>query len=281
MVVLSVMAARRVMRYRRPRRIVRRRRFVKRRPFQRRRLVRDTFQATSDINRGGWNFKRRRFNPTKWKRDMWKSSNAAQKYRSQNALPFTVSTPTAYQQCNVIFVARIPDAGGGSRFWQVAGGLVTNNDTPATTDFGGGDFFLRGGLSRLQITNPSTVDNPVRVSTWLCRTTVNGGIPVNPFTVSHGWDPSLPDPALLATNPDRDVYKFYKFWGCQDVLLKPGETFERVTPIKAQKVDQDQWIGLRNRDFWIILVQSTSGVTSDQLQISAAWNTSFTGDRVV
>lgn len=248
--------------------------------YGRRRVLRDTFQATSDINRGGFNFKRKRFSPRKWARDNWKASESAQKFRSHNAIPSLFATPAPYQQCAVYFAARVPDSGGGNRFWQVAGGLVTNNDVPATTDYGGGDLFIRGGVSRIQVSNSVANDNPVKVVTWLARTTVNGNIPTNPFTVSHGWDPSLPDPALLATDPNRDVYKLYKFWGCQETMLKPGESFERAVKIRSQKIDQDQWIGLRGRDFWIILVQSTTGATADQVQVSFAWNLSFTADRI-
>ncbi|UBJ25904.1 capsid protein [Red panda feces-associated circular DNA virus 14] len=274
---------------RRPRRVLRRSR---RRPLRRsrptlrrtfrKRTVRDRFQATSDINRGGWNFvKKPRLSYSQYRRKLWDSSNSEHKYRSNNCLPFTLVTGSFPQQMTVYWAARTFDSGGGNRFWQPAGGLVTGNEVPTTTDFGGGDIFVRGGVHRIAFSALSSNTHPTRVITWLCRTTSNGNIPSNPFVVSQGWDPSLPDPALAATSPDRDVYRFYKFWGCQETMLKPGESFERSVPHKCQKIDQDQHINLRERDFWIIAVQNPATTAGNTVAAMISWNLSFTADRVI
>lgn len=264
----------------RRRRPVRSRRRYGMKRFGRRRVRRDYFQATSDINRGGFNFLRKKRLPYKvWAKRMFKSSDVQQKYRSNNSIPGSASAAVTPQQQNIYISAIVPDSGGGNRFWQVAGGLVTNNDTPTTTDFGGGDLFIRGGVCRICFNNNGNEN--VKVTTWRLKTTVNGGLPTTPFVTSQGWDPSLPDPALLSTDPNRDVYKLYKFWGAREVMLKPGESFERAEKIRAQKVDQDQWINLRSRDFWCIAVENIENITATTLNIVQSWNLSFTGDRVI
>lgn len=274
------MAMRRMRRFRRRsrpfRRTTLRRRYGRKRP----RSLRDRFQATSDINRGGWNFKRKRFNPKAYRKALWRSSEAGQKYRTANAVASILATPLNRFNMNAYWIARIQDSGGGSRFWQDAGGLYVGNEVPVTTDFGGSDLFIRGGVTRILFSNPIG-GFPVRVCTWLAKTTQNGTPPANPFGVPQGWDPSLPDEALLPTDPNRDVYKFYTFWGAQDTILKPGEVFERSVPIKAQKVDQDQWINTRGRDFWIVAVQNVATNNTLSVDCTTSWNASFTGDRVV
>ncbi|AXH77841.1 MAG: putative capsid protein [Himalivirus chandais] len=275
---MAMRARRRFARRSRPFRRSRvRRRVIRRKP----RTVRDRYQATSDINRGGWNFRRKRFNPRAARRANWRASEAAQKYRSNNAEDLDIPTAAFTQQQSVNFIAFPYDQSGGQRFWQVAGGLITNNDTPATTDFGGGDLFIRGGSTRFQITNSAVNTGAVRVTTWLAKTTVNGGIPISGFIASQGWDPSLPDPALAATDPNRDVYKLYKFWGCQESMLKPGESMERIAPIPSMKVDQDQWINNRGRPFLIVALQRLGIDGAILCDVNLSFNLSFTADRVV
>jgi len=264
-----------------------RRTTLRRRPYGKRTAARaglqDRYQATSDINRGGWNFKKKpRFNARKWKKQLWDASSAVQKYRSNNALLLAAVNSnsagvTPFKR--VHFVARVTDA-GAARFYQVAGGLIDLDGVSATTSFGGGDLFIRGGQTSLQFTNPAASGVAFKVETWLVRTTDNGNPVANPFDVSLTWDPSLPDPSLVSGDPNNDVWKFYKFWGMQSTMLKPGESFERTVPIRSQKIDQDQHIFNRNRDFWCYTIQNMTTAAVLPLLIISSWNLSFTGDRV-
>nr|QJI53707.1 MAG: capsid protein [Cressdnaviricota sp.] len=247
-----------------------------------RRSVKDRFQATSDINRGGWNFRKKpKFNARRWKKQLWDASSAAQKYRSNNSVTFAVidsNSAAVVAQKRVYFTARTRDA-AGARFYQTAGGLVDIDGVSVTTTFGGGDLFIRGGQNTIQFANAAASPSAIKVETWLVRTTDNGGPPANPFDASLTWDPSLPDAALAPGDPNADVWKFYKFWGMSSTMLKPGEVFERTVPIRPQKIDQDQHINNRNRDFWCYTIQSMSAAGVNPLIITSAWNLSFTGDR--
>lgn len=250
------------------------------RNISRRRPV-DKFSSSILVNQGGVNYKRKRKVPySVYRRRLFNASTAAQKYRTNNTgNVVSLATTADNTQFNVFFQALVLDAGSGLRFWQPAGGLVTGNETPSTTDFGGSDLFLRGGTCRLNLSNTGV--NSTRVVTWRGRTTINGGVPANPFSTPQGWDPSLPNPALLATDPERDVWKNFRFWGAREVILKPGESFERVEVVRAQKIDQDQWINNRNRDIWIIAVQNQSTDAVNIITETSSYNLAFTGDRVI
>lgn len=274
------MAMRRMRRFRRRSRPFRRSTLRRSRFSGRKRSRFDGFAASTDVNTARINFKRKRFNPKRYRRQLWRASESAQKFRSNNIGTTLLANAASPQQGQVYWLACVPDAGGGARFWQVAGGLITNNDTPATTDFGGGDLFIRGGVCTLTISTALANTQAVKVIVWRARTTVNGNIPSNPYTVSQGWDPSLPDPALLATDPNRDVYKLYKAFGMMEVMLTPGQMFSRSFKLRSQKIDQDQWIGLRSRDFWIIYVQNPISVSAQALNAVASWNLAFTADRI-
>ncbi|AXH76967.1 MAG: coat protein [Himalivirus halles] len=250
--------------------------------FKRPRSARDSVAATSDINRGRWGFKRKRLNPRVYRQRLWASSEAGQKYRSNNSIPGLPITANAPQNARVAFNAVIPDAGGGNRFWQPAGGLVGSNEVPVGTDFGGSDLFIRGGVARIEFSNPAVNTQPVQVNLWRLKTTVNGGPPPTiGFVVSNSWDPSLPDPLISLTSPDRDTYKFYKFWGHRDFILKPGEVMEFTERIKSMKIDQDQWINNRNRDFWLYSLRNVNNIDPMAVSVISSWNLSFTGDRVI
>lgn len=253
----------------------------RRRVFGRKFKTFDKFTASSSVNRGGIRYgKKPRFNPRKWRLNMWKASETQQKYRSNNAITAALTSAATQQQGNVHVFAMVQDAGGGSRFWQPAGGLVTGNEVPATVDFGGSDLFVRGGSNRILFTN-NNATLTLRVITWRGHISKNGAVPVNPFVASQGWDPSLPNPALLATDPERDVWKNYKFWGAQDVILKPNESFERSERIPTHKIDQDQWVNNRSRNFWFVFIQNTNTAVAAPLQVTTSWNLAFTGDRVI
>jgi len=262
-----------------------RRTTLRRRPFGKRTAVRslkDRFQATSDINRGGWNFRKKpRFSASRWKKQLWDASSAAQKYRSNNALLLAAVNSNSAGVVpfkRVHFVARTTDA-AAARFYQTAGGLIDTDGVSATTTFGGGDLFIRGGQNTVQFTNPVASGVTFKIETWMVRTTDNGTPPANPFDAVLTWDPSLPDAALAAGDPNADVWKFYKFWGMQSTMLKAGESFERTVPIKSQKIDQDQHINNRNRDFWCYTIQNMTTSAVLPCLIVTGWNLTFTGDR--
>jgi hypothetical protein len=206
------------------------------------------------------------------------SSDALYKHRSNNAIPEILATPAVVQQGNVYFLPCIADlAVPGSQFWTTGGGLVIKDFDDGFTSFGGGNLFVRGGKASLTMTNLAANTAPVKVTSWRARTTINGNVLASPFVASQSWDPSLPDPAGAAVNAD--TYKFYKFWDSKEIILKPGETFERTTFIKAQKVEQTNFSSFISRDIWIIMLQNPMTNAAQNIETVHSHNISFTADR--
>lgn len=264
-----------------------RRRFStrRRRPFSRKRVFRkkrfasgsggrhDVTLGSSLMNQSAWDYKRKPFNKRKFVRRLKAASDAATHHRSIASVTGVATTAIVLGQQNVFFRALVEDAGGGLRFWQTAGGLVTADGDTATTSFGGGDLFLRGGLCKHSFHNNGVVD--VKLRTWVGRTTLNGQFPAAAFSVSNAWDPSV---TPVGFNDPRDKYSFRKE---MTVILKPGEAWERADFVGAQKIDQDQWINNLNRDIFIYSLENMTSVVASTLQVVANYNLSFTGDRDV
>lgn len=236
--------------------------------------------STAGSSAGGWNYKRKRLNKRAWVRRMQAASNAGQKHRSNNALQFTFNTALVRQQQRVFFVPCITDT-VANPFWTTLGGLVVNDGDSATTSFGDGDLYLRGGKSTLTLTNTLTANinngDSVKVRTWRCRTTTFGVPLATPFIVSQDWDPTLPDPALGNT----DTWRLYKILDNVDVILKANETYERSTVLRSMKVDQSAHLANQSREFWIVSVGNISNNVATNIQAITSHNLSFTGDRTV
>ena len=163
--------------------------------------------ATGGSSAGGWNYKRKRFNKKRWVRQLRTASDALQKHRSNNALPFILPSAIVSQQMRVNFYAGITEP-AATGFWQTAGGLVVLDGDTAATDFGGGDLYIRGGKCTITITNLSANGSIIKLRTWKIRTTGNGAVLASNFVVSQDWDPSLPDPLVPNTRIPGDFINF-------------------------------------------------------------------------
>jgi hypothetical protein len=247
-------------------------RVVRRRPFKSTNKQ-DKFASSSLINAGGWNYKRKKFNPRAARRKLISASDAQQKHRSMFSVTGTAVTGVALGTQNVYFRAAIEDAGGGLRFWQTGGGLVVKDGDSPTTSFGGGDLFIRGGLVSHSFHNNGVVD--VKLRTWRARTTKNSSVPPNPAATSSAWDPSIP----LTGATIEDPINQFKFWDEVSVFLKPGEVWERKWFQRAEKIDQTTWIANADREQIIYSLENMTSIVASTIQVVASYNLSFTGDR--
>lgn len=262
---------------RRPR-VIRRRRA----PRRRRRLVRrrvgaakkDRFAASAQINLGGWNYtnNRKRLSRRALKNQQYKASTAAQHFRSNNAVPITVTSPANRQQGNTFYIPWIADGiAVGTRFWEAGGGLITLDGASATTDFGSGDLFMRGGKATLTIENAALT--PMIVRTWKIRSK-RTGFPVTANPKSQDWDPSIPGAGL-------DFQQFYSFYDNIDYIIRPGDCVQRVTRIPSGKIDQSQYIIDNEKNAWIVYIQNPGVAAVGTVEMVHSHNLSFTGDRTV
>ena len=256
-----------------------RRSVVRKSGFRKRKFVtgapgrHDPSISSSLLNPGAWDYKRKRFNPRAQRRKLVAASNASSKHRSVQSVTGTAVSAIALGTQNVFFRAAIEDAGAGFRFWETLGGLVTQDGDSVTTAFGGGDLFIRGGKVIHSFYNNGTVS--VKLRTWEARTTKNGGIPSNPAGAVTGWDPSYP------LGASEDASRLYRFFKEITVILKPGESWERTTFVRAQKVDQTLWIANQDRDFFIYSLENLQSIVATSLQVVSAYNLTFTGDRTI
>jgi len=117
----------------------------------------------------------------------------------------------------------------------------------------------------------------MKVRTWRVRTTRNGTVLPSNFLVSQDWDPTLPDPAT----PNVDTWRLYRAFDNVDVILRPGETYERSMHLPSQKLDVTGYNANQNRDFWCVCVQNVSTNVNNPASAVTSHNLSFTGDRVV
>lgn len=256
------------------------RRPIGRRRFPMKRQVDKYMTSTGGSSAGHVNFKRKRFNARAFAVQRRKASDHEAHHRSNNALNFgSIGTAAVPQQQNVNFLSCISDyIGLTPGFWQTSNGLVLNDGDDLLSNFGGNDLFLRGGITTLTITNPSEAARSIKVRTWRARTTPNSSLAnTTSFITSQDWDPSL----VNAATPDSDPWKLYKFWDNVDVILKPGDTYERRDFLKARKIDQSVHNAFQNRDFWIVALQNMTSNSVIQPVIIISHNLSFTGDRVV
>lgn len=266
--------------YRRRSRVMRRTTLRRRKSYGgfKRRRIDKYMTSTGGSSAGHVNFRRKRYNARRYALQKRRASDHEAHHRSNNALVFSLNSANVPQQQNVNFIACISDyIGVNAGFWQTANGLVLNDGDNLLTGFGGNDLFIRGGITTLTITNPIESPRPVKVRTWRARTSSNSSLAnTTSFITSQDWDPSLVNPLT----PDSDPWKLYKFWSNVDVILKPGETYERRDYLKARKVDQSVHNAFQDRDFWIIGLQNLVSTAVLQPVVIVSHNLSFVGDRV-
>lgn len=233
--------------------------------------------STHGSSAGGWNYKNKRLNKRKFRRERQIASDAAQHHRSNNCIAGVYGSALATQQGRISFIPVIADTIPNPSFWQTTGGLVVADGDTAATDFGGGDLWIRGGKATITLSNPMTSANVMKYRTWRCRTTALGLPPSNLFVASQDWDPSLPDVALATY----DAWRYYKFFDNVDYITQPGETVERSIVLLPRKIDQTGHQASQNRDFWIVQTQNLTAGTNQNTNVLISHNLTFTGDRVI
>jgi len=230
--------------------------------------------STSGSSAGGWNYKRKRLNKRAYVRKLQNASNDSQKHRSNNALNFVLPSALVTQQYVIHWLQCIQDT-VLNNFWTTGGGLVVNDGDDAATSFGLADLFLRGGKCTMTLSN--NTQTQLKVRTWRIRTTSQGNVLASGTIVSADWDPSLP----LSISPNVDTWRLYSFFDNVDVILKPGESYERTMILPSRRIDQQAHVTLGNRDFWCVAVQNLSGIGASSISAVLSHNLTFTGDRVI
>lgn len=242
---------------------------TKRAPLRSRRRRAPTVSAQRG-NVAGIGFRSRRMRRITWRRLLWNQTLFKPHFRSvvdaSNTIPAPVSVDAARLDSTFALAAN---------FWTAAGGLQSiDNGVPVPGAFVG-DIVLRGGLSRLLLSNNATVDS-VRVRVFTVWTNKNPDLSIVPAVgsaVQISWDPSLVP----------DFERFGKVLKSQEFILLPGQRPIEITyRHKIRKVDQAIHNLGGEQMIWIITTSQCSNVDggTQAVTISNGYNISLCGDAV-
>lgn len=224
-------------------------------------------------------FKRkRRLGRKAYRRKLYNASSEQFKHRSDNTFTASNNTGTLIENMTVDIKPFICDS-AIDPFWTPLGGLVQRHFDSVLTDFGQQDLFVRGGLSTIVWYNGGT--QPVHLTSWKMRTRPDANLMLFPSTVLKSWDPSLPTQTAVPTadGSSEDPWRQYKLWGCEAVILKPGESFMRTARIRSGKLSVRAHNQRDNRQYWMYSLYDQQNAVTETISIVHTHNLSFTGDR--
>lgn len=245
-------------RRRRPSRFMRRGRFSRNKRSSGGNLRRTT-QLTTQLGNVGFNrYRGRKLPHRRYISSLFNASRHQEHFRSAITVINTETTGAA-SGTFLGYLFFINDA-----FWTAGGGLVSADVNTPT--FGGGDLFIRGGLSTLCITNTS--DTIMEVTIWSATTTHEGFSVTDDTTIDRAYDPSILS----------DFQTIYRFGGNTSTLLKPGESTKRLGRIRQDKIDQTLYTLGKRRSLWIYKIVVLGAETAKTASVEQRHNLSFTGD---
>lgn len=208
-----------------------------------------------------------------WRNMLWRDTAAKTHYRSI----FDATTPMATPN-DLINATLAPFNALTTPFWTAAGGAQQADTGVAVPTFNG-DIILRGGISRIAISNrpDSTILNSdvCRVTVYAVWTDSNNSGVVLPTVVKTMWDPSL----------FPDFTRYGKVMFKREALLKgDGEAVQVYFKYKPQKIDQAVFSAGGSRLVWMVLVSQLTNSelvpVAENLDVVNSHNISFSADAV-
>lgn len=253
---------------------------------KRRRFGRTSFRRRRGFRRGGiastgqWgrpfavNFRRRRMPVRRWRRIIFRDTEAKAHYRSTFAFNDpTFATPNNMTVAQTWFRTMLQAE--TVNFWTVAGGLVDKDFGEAPPAFRD-DKIIRGGYARISISS-NTDAEALMVKVWAVWLTSNPNLTRLALVTSNAnaidWEPSMfPDFQRIA----KVLYN-------RQAILRAGDNpFTVVHRLKPQKIDDDVYAGLGSQLGWIVSVSKltvTQAVpVAQQLNVVYSYNLSFSAD---
>lgn len=257
---------------------VRRRFGRRRRPmFKRRRVV--TYSSNSIRPVDGIGFRKRRIKASRYRRMLFNSTNFKNHYRSIASNGFIIPTPNDITTGGVNWFSAWPD---GAPFWTAAGGAQPIDTGIAVPTFGR-EVFLRGGMIRCTVANPSPDistggSESIRVRVFAVRTIKNPntawlGAALPTQVQSQLWDPSVV--------PDFD--RFGKVLFEREFDLPPNNSAMDVCMrLRPQRIDELEDSLSGNKIVWVVLVgqlTNTEAVNAvENVTVTVSHNLSFAAD---
>lgn len=261
------------MAYKRKRVTASRRRTFKRRKVTRRRRFTRNGRTTTSRASGATSvgtFKTKKTSLRSYRNRLWMNTLDKTHYRSVFDATSAMTTPNTLTTATLTLFNAL-----STPFWTVGGGAQVVDLAIAVPGFSG-DIILRGGISRLSISNRPQATTAAmdccRVTIYAVWTTANTAtFPAFPATPSTMWDPSLV--------PDFERYGKVMFK--REALLKgDGEAVQVYFKYKPQKIDQAIFSAGGQRLVWMVLVSQLTNpdATAEDLDVVNSQNISFSAD---
>lgn len=220
-------------------------------------------------------FKRKRFNRRQWKRDLYKSTQFKQTYRSLNGATSAVTVPVTNNALFVLFNGVLGTA--LSPFWTTLGGAVPVDQGGAVPAFSISSIVLKGGMSKICVTSSnSATGDALKVKVWALwsksRPDFTNNLPATGTEVPTDWDPTV--------HPDFHE-SFVVLFG-REVLLIPGSRpAEFSYRYKCRKIDTEEFsVEGGNQLIWGVTLQELGNIDGapQVVSVKTSHNLAFVGD---
>lgn len=227
------------------------------------RSSRDKVSSTNGLRTSIQEFRGRKTSRRAYKNELWRSTQSRQHYRSVLSIFSTLPAAVVRTEANVYQLNMISNG-----FMFTTGGAQSPIGAATTW---GNDFTLRGGVSTLHLTNPTTnADGVLVVTVYEMITIGRGATPAPIVSVDRAWDPSID----FSLSDQFKIMKKHKF------IISLGETVEIQHRHRLRKWDrQHQSVNGEFIKVWYMTVSSDRGLGRD-LHVLNSHNLSFTGDVV-
>lgn len=234
--------------------------------FRRRGRTNFTSGQLGNVSNIGWRTKR--VSRSRWRRMLWQSTLFTPHYRSVLTSSAARTVPASID----LGIMNVSQA-IVNNFWTAGGGAILLDAGVALPTFRG-DITLRGGVSKMWLSNDAAVD-AVRAKIYLIWTNHNPDAAtltsLDGTTVEAGFDPSMV-PDFMRSGK---VIKSYEY-----ILLPGQKPVEVLYRYKIRKIDQAVHNANGEQLFWMTILSQMSNVDggTQSVVFGRTHNVSFTGD---
>lgn len=201
----------------------------------------------------------------RWKRNIFRSTQFKDHYRSLYANSGTFATPANETTATLNLLQAVDN--GSAPFWAVGGGAI--NTQTGTLPLFTGDVVIRGGVASLVVNNNDN-NSQMNVDVYFIGRTdgFDNSSVVTPQV--RFWDPTcLIDFDLLVGKP-------LKKWS---TMLEPLESLQCEMKLGVMKISPNEWSADEKRPHWMVLASSNDG-TAITYTVVTGINLSFAADAI-
>lgn len=241
----------------------------KRRSYGRKRAGKSlAFTSQSGVGRS-MSMRSKKLSRSRYRQELWRITNPLSHMRSTVASALVLTTGTVASAYSFNSLSALEN--GLGRFYQVAGGAVSDNVGAPFLPAPSQNIIIRGGIIGLKINNPIL---PLGGDTLYCTVYLVNTVkrpdasilPAGGSNVNVGYDLSL----IPNFNEE-----FGRVLMKKEFILADGQGATIEKRIKTRRVDQDVWATYNGtQPTWFILLNSQNTTTA-QIEVVRYWNVSY------